>query len=114
MKHVHYDEIEAQEVDLPGAQGVRIRWLVSESDGAPTFYMRRFELAPGGRTPLHAHEWEHEVYILEGEGTVLGADGEERFRAGDVVFMPGGEEHYFAADQSAPVAFLCLIPSTGK
>ncbi len=110
MKHVHYDEVESKEVNLPGAEGVRIRWLVGAEDDAPNFYMRRFELVPGGRTPRHEHAWEHEVYILEGAGVVFHAGGERPVRPGDVVYMPAGEEHYFAADQDETLAFLCLIP----
>ncbi len=110
MKLVHYDEVESEEVDARGAKGVRVRWLVSEEDAPPNFYMRRYELVPCGRTPRHSHPWEHEVYILEGAGTVLGKDGKRRFRAGDVVYMPPNEEHYFAADQGQSTAFLCVVP----
>ncbi len=113
MKHVHYDEVESQPVEVPGAEKCRIRWLIAEPDGAPNFYMRRFDLEPGGRTPKHTHAWEHEVYVLEGEGTVLGNGRENAFRAGDVVFVPPEEEHFFAADRGQAVAFLCLIPREG-
>ena len=110
MKHVHYDEVEAKEVKLPGAEGVRVRWLVGPEDGAPNFFMRRFEFAPGGRTPRHEHAWEHEVYILEGSGVVFHAGSETPLRPGDVVYMPAGKEHYFAAAQDGPLVLLCLIP----
>ena len=110
MKHVRYDEVESKEVTLPGAEGVRVRWLVGAEDDAPNFYMRRFELVPGGRTPRHEHAWEHEVYILEGAGVVFHAGSERPVRPGDVVYMPAGEEHYFGADQAEALAFLCLIP----
>lgn len=114
MKHVHYDEVESAEVNVPGAEGVAVRWLISPEDGAANFYMRRFELAPGGRTPRHTHSWEHEVYILEGEGTVFGSGRESRFRAGDVIYVSPNEEHYFAADSRGPAAFLCLVPKEAK
>ena len=114
MKHVHYTQVEGQAGDAPGVEGVQVRWLISSEDGAPTFYMRRFELEPGGHTPRHTHPWEHEVYILEGEGTVLCEAAEERFRPGDVIYIPGGEEHRFVADAGGAVAFLCLIPKEGK
>jgi len=110
MKHVHYDEVESRPVQVTGAEKCRIRWLIDEADGAPTFCMRRFELEPGGHTPRHSHPWEHEVYILEGQGTVFGNGKQNAFRAGDVIYVPPGEEHYFAADRDGPVAFLCLIP----
>ena len=114
MKHIHYDQVATEEVIVPGAKGVRVRWLISSEDGAPHFYMRRYELAPGGRTPRHAHPWEHEVYILEGEGIVLGNERDNRFGAGDVIYIPPQEEHYFAADTAGPVVFLCVIPKEGK
>jgi quercetin dioxygenase-like cupin family protein len=39
--------------------------------GAPNFVMRLFEIDPDGYSPFHTHAWEHEVFVLEGEGTVL-------------------------------------------
>ena len=114
MKHVHYKEVKDLKATEAGAEGCRVRWLISDKDGAPNFYMRRFELEPGGRTPRHAHPWEHEVYVLEGEGTLLCKGGEELFRPGDVVYIPPGEAHSFTAGPKAPVAFLCLIPKEGK
>jgi len=113
MKHVHYDEVAASDVRQAGAEGVRIRWLIGPEDEAPTFYMRRFELEPNGRTPRHSHDWEHEVYILEGTGVVLLGGRERPFRAGDVVYVPAQDEHYFAAAPASRVAFLCLIPKAG-
>ena len=110
MKHVHYDEVEAADVTESGAEGVRVRWLIAQGDDAPNFYMRRFELEPGGHTPDHTHAWEHEVYVLEGEGTVFGPDGGEPFHPGDVVYVPPEEQHHFEANRGQPAAFLCLIP----
>jgi len=109
MKHVRYDQVELQDVEAEGAEGVRVRWLIAPQDGAPNFFMRRFELAPGGHTPRHTHEWEHEVYILEGDGVVLEGDAEKPFAAGDALFVPGGVEHFFRAGE-AGAAFLCLVP----
>jgi len=114
MKHLHYRRVESERVSVEGAEGVSVRWLISVRDGAPNFYMRRFELEPGGHTPRHQHPWEHEVYILEGEGSVFGGGRENRFRPGDVIYIPPGEEHGFAADAGQAVAFLCLIPRSGQ
>jgi quercetin dioxygenase-like cupin family protein len=111
MKHVHYSEVPADPVPEQGAEGVKIQWLIGPDDGAANFAMRRFELAAGGHTPRHSHPWEHEVFILCGEGTVLGADGPRRFRAGDVIFLPEGEQHQFRNDGAQPVTFLCLVPA---
>jgi quercetin dioxygenase-like cupin family protein len=91
------------------AQGVEMRPLITERDGAPHFAMRVFKLAPDGHTPYHAHEWEHEVYILDGTGTVRSADGERGLRAGDAVFLGPHEEHQFRAGR-AGLQFICCVP----
>jgi quercetin dioxygenase-like cupin family protein len=93
-----------------GASNLRIRWLITKNTGADNFAMRLFEMAPGGFSPLHEHPWEHEVYILEGEGVAVGMDGEKEFREGTVVFVPAGERHQFRNTGQGPVRFLCMIP----
>jgi quercetin dioxygenase-like cupin family protein len=107
---LHYDQVESQRVTEAGAERVRVRWLISSQDNAPNFYMRRFELEPQGRTPRHTHPWEHEVYVLEGHGTVFREGAEHPFRAGDFMYIAPGEEHGFVAGPTREVAFLCLIP----
>ncbi|KPJ61333.1 MAG: hypothetical protein AMS15_06020 [Planctomycetes bacterium DG_23] len=117
MRIVNFKNVPAEEVE-EGAKGVLIRWLIRDADGAENFFMRHFEIAPGGHTPRHSHPWEHEVFILEGKGIVLGAEGEKEFSPGDVIFVPAGEEHQFrnpslvaGTAREKSVAFLCLIPS---
>lgn len=103
-------EIPAEEITVDGAEGVTIRWLVSKRDGAQNFQMRLFEIAPGGKTPLHTHEWEHEVYIIEGEG-VLTFEGEERpFSKGHFVFVPEKREHSFTNTGEITLSFICVVP----
>ncbi|NQT88602.1 cupin domain-containing protein [bacterium] len=104
-----YTDVEATEVEQ-GAQGVKIRWVINKEDGAANFAMRHFEIAPGGYTPHHAHPWEHEVFIISGDGTVAAPDGDKPLSAGSVVFVPGGEEHHFTNTGEEPLAMLCLVP----
>ena len=113
MKHANYTDVAAEEV-AQGAKDTKIRWLITETDGAKTFIMRHFEVAPGGFTPLHDHAWEHELYILSGTGAVVSAKGEEPFKPGDFVFMPGGERHQFKNTGKETVNMLCLIPAREK
>jgi quercetin dioxygenase-like cupin family protein len=91
------------------AEGVEMRPLITEREGAPRFAMRIFKLDADGHTPYHAHESEHEVYILEGTGTVRGNDGERSLRAGDSVFLAPYEEHQFRAG-AAGLQFICCVP----
>ena len=112
MEVRHYTEVDAEEV-RDGAEGVSIRWVISEKTGAPNFAMRVFELEPRGHTPFHAHPWEHEVFILEGAGAVRGSEGERQFRPGDAVYLAPGEVHQFAAGEQ-PVRFICCVPHRRK
>lgn len=111
MKVNHANDVASQAVQMEGAQGCSVRWLVSESDGAPNFAMRQFEVEPGGHTPRHSHPYEHEVFVLEGEGTVFEGDQAHPLRAGDVVFVKPDEVHQFRNNGSQPLKFLCLVPN---
>jgi quercetin dioxygenase-like cupin family protein len=110
MKVVHHEKIELAPVEMQGAKDVRIRCLIGEQDGAPSFTMRQFLIAPGGYTPSHRHPYEHEVYVLEGAGVVLEAGVEHPLRPGTVVYVPPDQEHQFRNTGSTALKFLCLIP----
>ncbi len=106
--------------DVPGkdmgtaAVGVTKRLLIGEGDGAETFAMRCFTIAPGGATPWHKHDWEHEVFVVEGEGAVKSEKGETKLAFGSVVFAPAGEMHQFKNTGAKPFAMLCLVPMRGE
>ncbi len=74
--------------------------------------MREFEVAPGGYTPRHSHDFEHEVFVLSGEGVVSEGDQEYKLTTGDVVFVQPNEVHQFRNTGTQPMRFLCLIPNS--
>ena len=111
MKVIHFDQIELTPVAMEGAVDCSFRCLIGEPDGAPSFSMRQFEVAPGGHTPRHRHAWEHEAYVLSGRGTVVTAEGQQPIRTGDVVLVPAEDDHQFLNTGNAPLRFLCLIPA---
>ena len=110
MKVAHFEQIPNDDVKMEGAAGCRMRCLIGPDDGAPSFTMRQFEVAPGGNTPRHAHAYEHEVFVLEGAGVVWDAGGERPLRPGTAVFVPPKEMHQFRNTGPGPLKFLCLIP----
>jgi quercetin dioxygenase-like cupin family protein len=112
MKVRHFQAVPSQPVTMPGASGCTVRWLLGPADGTPNFAMRQFEVAPGGYTPRHSHPYEHEVFVLEGEGVVVEGDQPHPLKAGDVVFVHPDEVHQFRNTGSGPLKFLCLIPNT--
>ena len=110
MKVNHHLDVPSQPVDMAGSSGCRVRWLVGKPEGAPNFAMRQFEVAPGGYTPKHSHPYEHEVFVLEGNGVVLEDRVEHRLQAGDVIFVAPGDIHQFRNTGRTPLKFLCLVP----
>ena len=110
MKVQHFQETPERPVEMEGASGCSVRWLIDEQDGAPNFSMRYFQVAPGGHSPKHNHPYEHEVFVLEGAGVVLEGDVEHSLRAGDVIFVKPDEVHQFRNTGGQPLKFLCLIP----
>lgn len=110
MKHVHYTEIELEDPSEKGLKDVKVRWLISEKDNAKNFAMRLFEIKPDGHTPLHQHDWEHEVFVLEGNGIAKSKTKDESFKQGDIFFIPSMEWHQFVNTGDDVLKFLCLIP----
>lgn len=113
MKVEKSASIAKKPVNVEGAQGVEIRVLISKDDGAPNFAMRMFEVQPGGHTPLHRHPHEHEVFVLEGTGTLVHEGKEYRFARENVIFVPGNDEHCFKNAGNSVLRFLCLVPLSG-
>ena len=91
------------------SKGARIRWLINGDDGAPNFLMRHFTIESGGFSPYHQHDWEHEVYVLEGHGKVRYEDREEKIEPGDAILIPPSKKHQFRAG-SEQLKFLCIVP----
>ena len=106
----HYKDVEEMIPQEAGIKGVKMRRVIAEKEGAENFVMRVFEVEPGGNTPLHSHDWEHEVFILNGAAIVVDPSGEHKVKSGDVIFVPGNEEHQFRNDSDEVLEFICLIP----
>jgi quercetin dioxygenase-like cupin family protein len=110
MRITNFKNVTAEKVSDPAAQGVTIRWLISEKDNAPNFAMRLFEVAPEGHTPYHQHPFEHEVFVLQGKGSLVVEGDEHPFAEGDSIFVPGGEKHQFRNASKDALVFLCMVP----
>ena len=110
MKVVHYTDVELEDVNVEGAKGAKIRWLVGKKDGAPNFAMRMFEVEPGGQTPYHQHDWEHVMYSLSGNGAVITERGDIPFSGDDVMYIDPGMMHAFKNTGDTTLKFLCMVP----
>lgn len=113
MKIFPYQTVEAKDAG-EGTSKLTIRWLITKETGAPNFAMRLFEMEPSGHSPLHNHPWEHEIFILEGEGVAFDGTNERKVKAGDAIFIPSNEKHQLRNHSKKLLRFLCLIPHTNR
>jgi len=102
----HYRDVPAEK-PMPG---VTKRVVIGPDEGAQNFIMRIFEVEPGQTSPDHDHPWEHEIFILAGEGAVRDTSGKETpFTEGYTVFLPAGEKHCLINRGKGPLRFICMI-----
>ena len=111
MRVTHVRNMRGNEIELAGTKGVVGRIPISEEDGAPAFTMRIFTISPGGNTAYHSHDYEHEIFILNGRGSLLSPEGREAVAPGDAVLILPGEIHGFEADKSLGMEMLCMVPN---
>ncbi|MFI2346600.1 cupin domain-containing protein [Streptomyces sp. NPDC019443] len=113
MQIRHSKETPQDIVREPGAKQVRLRRLIDTTDGADRFVLTEFAMAENGASPPHYHDWEHELYIIEGTmGVVIpGEDRTETVVAGDVVFIPRDEPHGFVTGPTETCRFLVVAPT---
>jgi len=102
--------IDGKKLEGSGLQGVTMKLLVGQHDGAPTFAMRHFSVDTSGCTPLHQHDWEHEVLVLAGNGEIE-CNGEiSPITGGDSIFVPANDLHQFRNTGEEPLEFICIVP----
>ena len=106
MKIQNYRQVAGTEA----APGVVIRVVAGPAEGAPTFAMRVFEIQPGSATPPHAHAWEHEVFVVSGQGALKSVDTERPLGEGDAVLVLPNEAHSFANNGNDILRVICVVP----
>jgi quercetin dioxygenase-like cupin family protein len=98
-------------VAADSALDVSMQWLIDKSRGAPNFAMRLFRIEPGGHTPRHTHNWEHEVFVVRGNGRIWAEGKWNDLEQGAFVLVAPNEEHQFEATPGQSFEFLCLVPN---
>lgn len=111
MKIQDYKDSPSHKINSETVKGVEERVVIGKEDKAENFCMRVFTVEPGGFTPRHSHDWEHEVFVHSGRGQVY-KEGEWHFiEAGTAVFVPANEEHQFMNAGAEDFVFICLVPA---
>ncbi len=100
-----------REVPLePVAADKGIRWVIGQPEGAPNFAMRVIEFQKGAVFAPHQHPYEHEIFVLEGEGIAEGPQGELPMRPGVALYIPPDEVHGYRNTGDGVLRFICVIP----
>jgi quercetin dioxygenase-like cupin family protein len=86
-----------------------IRWLIQ----GPHFDMRLIEIEPFETLHEipHVHPWEHEVFVIDGVGSVFDGHGKQRLTKEDVLYIPENEPHTFKNEGGKTLRFICCIPA---
>jgi len=104
----HANDVEAKNV--AAGKDTTIQVLISLQEG-PNFALRKFSMLPGGGMPRHTNTVEHEQYVLRGHAKIGIGDEIHEVKAGDVVYIPSGEIHFYDNIGEEPFEFLCIIPN---
>jgi quercetin dioxygenase-like cupin family protein len=73
--------------------------------------MRIMKIEKDGYSPYHRHEWEHENFILNGEGILRTEEGNIPVKKGDVIYIPPNELHCYVNRGNSNLEVMCIIPS---
>jgi quercetin dioxygenase-like cupin family protein len=112
MKVIKYSDVQATHFDQAEVKGVAARVVIGKNDGANNFCMRVFAISPGGNTPKHGHDWEHEMFVHSGAGEIYGNGRWNLVNPGNVLFVPPNEVHQIRNSGNEPLVIVCLVPSS--
>jgi quercetin dioxygenase-like cupin family protein len=111
MHKINIDEIPKESINRLYMQGVSIRYMIVEEFGAPNFEMRYFELQKGCKTSHDLHDYEHEVFVLKGQGRLELNGNSHTLKPHDALLIEPNEEHQLFQEGEEPFGFLCIVPN---
>lgn len=105
-----WNNLHPEALNEQGLAAISKTVLIGESEDAPHFIMRYFQVGPQRHSRLERHPQEHEVIILHGKGQVRIGDRTHIIEPFDVVFIEGNELHQFLNPNNDMLGFICIIP----
>src|SRR4030042_788625 len=106
MKIQNYRQVKG----IAAAPGVTMRVVAGTAEKAPTFVMRVFEIETGSATPLHTHPWEHEMFVVKGQGALKSGSTEKPLKDGDEIMVLPGEQHGVFNTGKDLLTVICVVP----
>ena len=108
MTVIRSREVEA-DLSTPGRSGLA---MVGAAIGAKSLRVGISTFQPGVRIPLHIHDAEEAIVIIDGEASCRVADEYFTLHPYDTVHVPAGTPHHFWNDSQAPFTFVAIYPAT--
>ncbi len=105
----HRNEIAATQISAL----VTKQLLVTPKEGWTGHVMRLFTLEANGAAPRHSHDWEHIIYVLEGEGNLFLEGSDHPLSAGSVAYVPALSDHQISNRTEGRFVFICIVPERG-
>src|SRR5699024_1121662 len=107
------EEVKPDIVREPGAKETTLRRLIDTPDGADRFVMTLFHVSEKGSTPPHYHDWEHEIFVLEGSCKLILPEEKRsvEIKEGDIIFIPRNEAHGFETAENEECKFIVVAPT---
>ncbi len=93
-----------------GTTGTGMRELIGPDEGADIFSMRMVSIDAGGQIGMHQHPWEHEIYVVRGNGKAMVEGRADDLVPGVWAWIPPDEIHGFENTGDVPLEFICCIP----
>ena len=85
--------------------------LVTKEVGAQNITSGISRFQPGARIPLHYHDIEEQVTIIEGRAVAI-IDGQRvELDTYDTTYVPAGVKHHFMNESDAPMAIIYFYPT---
>lgn len=105
------NDVKKHLVKQEGVKDTYIQILINEDNaGAENFAMRRFTVKPAGVIGLHSHDWEHEIFILQGQGIIEDGESKIEVEKDTAIYIPPNVKHSYKNTGREDLVFLCLIP----
>jgi quercetin dioxygenase-like cupin family protein len=92
----------------PGRRGLP---LVNASVGAKSLRVGISTFQPGVRIPLHRHNVEEAIVIIDGEASCRVEDEHYTLHPYDTVHVPAGTKHHFWNASDQPFTFVSIYPA---
>ena len=109
---VNIERANFKEFNERGALKVKRKELIDSSHGSHRFYLRYYEVQPGGMTPYDVHNYEHIIIVTKGEGSILTIQENvpkmEKIKEKDVIFIKANEPHQIINTSNNVLEFLCF------